>query len=196
MTTSGRAGKPAEQHSAEADTSPSADLPPDAATAARTPETATPADAGAAVPDDAQQLQQEIERTRDQLGETVEQLAAKADVKARARDKAAEFSGRVKSKAGQARKEAAARSESARSQLAGKTAAARQKATSAGGAGKDQLQNRTAAVAMPVWEATPEHLRRGVAKGASTARQRRVPLAAAAVALILGYLAIRRWRRQ
>ena len=195
MTTSGRAGKPAEQYSAEADTSPSADLPPDAGTAARTPETATPADAGAAVPDDAQ-LQQEIERTREQLGETVEQLAAKADVKARARDKAAEFSGRVKSTAGQARKEAAARSESARSQLAGKTAAARQKATSAGGAGKDQLQTRAAAVAMPVWEATPEHLRRAVAKGASTARQRRVPLAAAAAALILGYLAIRRWRRQ
>ena len=180
MTTSGRAGKPAEQYSAEADTSPSADLPPDAGTAARTPETATPADAGAAVPDDAQ-LQQEIERTREQLGETVEQLAAKADVKARARDKAAELSGRAKSKA---------------SQLAGKTGAARQKAISAGGAGKDQLQTRAAAVAMPVWEATPEHLRRAVAKGASTARQRRVPLAAAAAALILGYLAIRRWRRQ
>lgn len=195
MTTSGRSGKPVGQHSAEADTSPSADLLPDATTAARTSETATPADAGAAAPDDAQQLQQEIERTREQLGETVEKLAAKADVKARARDKAVEFSGRVKSKAGQARKEAAARSESARSQLAGKAAAARQQATSAGGARKDELQTR-AAVAMPVWEATPEHLRRAVAKGASTARQRRVPLAAAAVALILGYLAIRRWRRQ
>jgi hypothetical protein len=181
MTTSGQAGKPAEQHSAEADASPGGDLPPDAAIAARTPETVTQADAGAAAPDDAQQLQQEIERTREQLGETVEQLAAKADVKARARDKAAELSGRAKSKA---------------SQLAGKTGAARQKAISAGGAGKDQLQARVAAAAMPVWEVTPEPVQQAVAKGASTARQRRVPLAAAAVALILGYLAIRRWRRQ
>jgi Protein of unknown function (DUF3618) len=196
MTTSGQARKPAEQHSAEADASPGGDLPPDAATAARTPENATQADAGAAAPDDAQQLQQEIERTREQLGETVEQLAAKADVKARAHDKAAELSGRTKSKASQARKEAAARAGSVRSQLAGKTGAARQKAISAAAEGKGQLQARVAAAAKPVWEVTPEPVQQAVAKGASTARQRRVPLAAAAAALILGYLAIRRWRSQ
>ena len=46
--------------------------------------------------DDVQQLEQEIEQTREQLGETVEQLAAKADVKRRARAKAAEVSERVK----------------------------------------------------------------------------------------------------
>ncbi len=56
------------------------------------------------------EIQQEIERTREHLGETVEELAAKADVKARARVKAAEMkakaqvkatevSGRVKAKA-------------------------------------------------------------------------------------------------
>ena len=33
-----------------------------------------------------EQLQAEIDRTREQLGETVEQLAAKADVKARVND--------------------------------------------------------------------------------------------------------------
>jgi hypothetical protein len=181
MTISGQAGKPAEQHSAEAGASPGGDLPADTATAARTPETVTQADAGAAAPDDAQQLQEDIERTREQLGDTVEQLAAKADVKARARDKAAELSGRAKSKA---------------SQLAGKTRAARQKAISAAGTGTDQLQARVAAVATPVWQATPEPVQQAVAKGASTARQRRVPLAAAAVALILGYLVIRQWRRQ
>ena len=48
-------------------------------------------------------IQQEIERTRGHLGETVDELAARADVKARARekvaearDKAAELSGRVR----------------------------------------------------------------------------------------------------
>jgi len=54
-------------------------------------------------PDAALEIQQEIEQTRERLGQTVEELAAKADVKARARAKAdevkaraAEVSGRVK----------------------------------------------------------------------------------------------------
>lgn len=44
----------------------------------------------------AEQLRQEIEHGRQQLGETVEALAAKADVKARARAWAAEMADRVK----------------------------------------------------------------------------------------------------
>ena len=54
-------------------------------------------------PEAALEIQQEIEQTRERLGQTVEELAAKADVKARAREKAdevkaraAEVSGRVK----------------------------------------------------------------------------------------------------
>jgi hypothetical protein len=38
----------------------------------------------------AQELEQEIERTRDHLGETIDELAGKADMKARARARAAE----------------------------------------------------------------------------------------------------------
>ena len=51
----------------------------------------------------APEIQQEIERTQDHLGETVAELAARADVKARARaraaiikDKAAEMSGQLR----------------------------------------------------------------------------------------------------
>jgi hypothetical protein len=44
----------------------------------------------------ADELRQEIEQTRQSLGETVDELAAKADIKARARAKAAEMSGRVR----------------------------------------------------------------------------------------------------
>jgi hypothetical protein len=44
----------------------------------------------------AEELQQEIDQTRRQLGQTVDELAAKADVKARARAKATEVSGRVR----------------------------------------------------------------------------------------------------
>jgi len=47
-----------------------------------------------------------------------------------------------------------------------------------------------------VREATPEPVRRAVAEGASTARQRRVPLAVAAVTLIAGYLVFRWWRKR
>jgi hypothetical protein len=51
----------------------------------------------------AQELEQEIERTREHLGETIDELAGKADMKARARaraaevkDRAADVSGRVR----------------------------------------------------------------------------------------------------
>jgi hypothetical protein len=47
------------------------------------------------------EIQQEIERTREHLGETVEELAAKADVKARARAKAAEVKAKAQDKAAQ-----------------------------------------------------------------------------------------------
>jgi hypothetical protein len=54
----------------------------------------------------APEIQQEIERTRDHLGETVEELASRADVKARARvraagmkDKAAQMKVRAQGKA-------------------------------------------------------------------------------------------------
>jgi hypothetical protein len=49
----------------------------------------------------APEIQQEIERTREHLGQTVEELAAKADVKARARVKAAEVKARAQDKATQ-----------------------------------------------------------------------------------------------
>jgi uncharacterized protein with PIN domain len=61
--------------------------------------------------DDAERLRAEIERTREHLGATVEQLAAKLDVKQRAREKATELTGqltgRAKNVTAQARKQAA-----------------------------------------------------------------------------------------
>ena len=47
-------------------------------------------------PQTAPEIQGEIERIRERLGQTVEELAAKADVKTRARAKAAEASEQVK----------------------------------------------------------------------------------------------------
>jgi Protein of unknown function (DUF3618) len=44
----------------------------------------------------ADELEQGIERTREHLGETIEELAGKADMKARARARAADVSDRVR----------------------------------------------------------------------------------------------------
>ena len=49
--------------------------------------------------DDPQGLQEEIERTREHLGETVEALMAKVDVKARAQDEASRLIGQLKARA-------------------------------------------------------------------------------------------------
>lgn len=76
------------------------------------------------------ELRQDIARTRTRLGETVEQLTAKADVKAQAKAKAAELTGRVKIKTVQAR----ARAASQAGQAASTTMAHRQQAAVAGGA--------------------------------------------------------------
>ncbi|MBC6462983.1 DUF3618 domain-containing protein [Actinomadura sp. HBU206391] len=54
-------------------------------------------------PAETEELREDIAHTRDELGATVEALAQKADVKARAKDKAAQLKGNV---VGQARKTA------------------------------------------------------------------------------------------
>ncbi len=51
----------------------------------------------------AQEIQQEIEQTRERLGETVDELAARADVTARARARAAEMKARASDLSGQMR---------------------------------------------------------------------------------------------
>ena len=53
-----------------------------------------------ATPDDQQELEKEIEQTREQLGQTVEALAAKVDVKARAQEKLGQLTAQA-SQAGQ-----------------------------------------------------------------------------------------------
>jgi hypothetical protein len=155
---------------------------------------ATPVAGGeAAPPDDLREVEAEIERIRDELGATVQELAARVDVRTRARAKASEVTGRVKTTTAQARTNATARAGSMRSQVTGTTAAARHKAISAGGAGRHQLQTRAAAVGTPVWQATPQQVRSAVTKGASGARERWMPLAIGAGVLLAGYLAVRVW---
>ena len=55
-------------------------------------------------PASAAELQQEIEQTREHLGQTVDELAAKADVKSRARAKTAEVKDKAADVSGQVRR--------------------------------------------------------------------------------------------
>ena len=147
------------------------------------------ADPGAA-PDDPEQLKLEIERTREQLGETVEALVAKTDVKARARERAEQLSQRLKGTTAQAR-----------TQLAGKTADARNAAVATGGPARDQLQARATAVGGAVRDKTPEPVQRAarqVAQRTSAVARQPAALAALAAAgvVVVGVVVIRRRRRR
>jgi hypothetical protein len=70
----------------------------------------------------AQELEQEIERTREHLGDTIDELAGKADMKARARARAAEVKARAQNRAadvsGRVRQSKLAQSKLAQSKLA------------------------------------------------------------------------------
>jgi uncharacterized protein YjbJ (UPF0337 family) len=161
-------------------------------------------------PDDPQGLQQEIERTREHLGETVEALMAKADVKARAQEEAGRLVGRLKARVIGARQQATARAVEARRQVADKTAGPRQKATVQGRHVRRQVTEKTAgplqqaasvsgSVAEGISKATPEQVKQAAGSAAVTARQRRTPLLAALGAVgagLVGWLLFQRWRRR
>jgi hypothetical protein len=59
----------------------------------------------------AQELEQEIERTREHLGDTIDELAGKADIKARARARAAEVKARAADVSGRVRQSKAVQSQ-------------------------------------------------------------------------------------
>jgi hypothetical protein len=74
-------------------------------------------------PDDQQELEKEIEQTRERLGDTVEALAAKVDVQAQAQEKLGQLTARLKGKATEATRQL---------RLQDKANQAKQQATQAG----------------------------------------------------------------
>jgi len=117
MTTSEKEAGPAERTAGNTATAPGSELASQDAPRGGAQETAPLTGSIATAPDDARQLEREIERTREQLGETVQELLAKVDVKARARAKATELSGKFKDTMVQARGEATNRAGRLRSQV-------------------------------------------------------------------------------
>ena len=136
-------------------------------------------------PDDLEQLRAEIEQTREHLGDTVDQLAAKADVKAQAQAKAADLTQRAKDTAGQARQHAADTVGQVRQQAADTATQARQRAAAAAATGQEQLQART-----------PEGVKQAASAGLAKARQYQTPLLIAVGAVVLSAVVVRWWRRR
>lgn len=139
----------------------SAEEPTDATLA----NTAQPAPAA-----DREALTSEIERTREELGNTVEALVAKTDVKARARGKVAQVSGRL--------------------------AEAKQQVAASAGPVREQVSNQAAKATATVRRAAPEPVQRAAQRAAEQAGQRRVQvLVTAGAVLVAGWLLLRRRRR-
>jgi hypothetical protein len=141
---------------------PSEDLPP---ANAGTSEPLPPAEAAVA---------SDIQATREELGQTVEALAAKADVKARAREQARNISERLRVK----------------------TTDAARAARSAAGPVASWVKDRALAGGGSVRQAVPEPARRAVSRAATAAKGKRAAVAVAGVGLVLGcWLVLRRRRR-
>jgi hypothetical protein len=151
-------------------------------------------DATGSRPPEQQALAEEIERTREELGETVAALAAKADVKGRAQRRAAEVKGNLLGKVRAAIDKVTAQAGELRGEAAAKAARAKNAAQSASA----PMASQAATAGRAVRAATPAPVQRAAGQAAVIVRGHREKAAAAATAaavLILAWLALRRRRR-
>ena len=123
----------------------------------------------------------DIDRTREQLGETVEALAAKADVKAQAQQKVADVKAQAQQKAADARALAVQKTADVTGTI---------KASVAGPASKVRETGAS------VWESAPEPVQRQTRTVAARISQYRRPIAGVAASLLAGWLIVRRVRHR
>jgi len=163
--------------------------------------------AGSRTPEE-QALTEEIERTREHLGETVEALAAKADVKGRAQRRTAEVKGNLRDRARAAkdkvteqatelRREAAATAARAKDTIEAGAARATDTAQATSAPVREQVTTAAAGGARAVRGITPAPVQRSAGQAVAIVRGHRgkaTAAALAAAALILAWLAVRRRR--
>lgn len=119
----------------------------------------------------------EIEKTREELGQTVEALAAKTDVTGRAKEKASALKDQV-----------TAQAQVVKDQLAAKTAGARDSVLANAGPAREQVAKASSTVS----DATPEQVR----KAAAAAGQRKGQILAVTGAVLAALWLLIRRRRQ
>jgi len=167
-------------------------------------------------PDNPEALVEEINRTREELGNTVEALTAKVDVKARAQSKVSEVSGQLKGRVRDVTQGLSGKADHLKDEVSGRAAGVRETVTENGktvlGAGEPVTKgiasraSQAGATAQAVatkagataWAATPEPVQQRAKRAAATVNQHRVPFAAAAAAgalLLGGWLVVRGLRR-
>ena len=128
--------------------------------------------AAADIPDEPQELVEDIKQTRAQVGETVEALTAKLDPKTQLRETRDRVKERVSATTGEVASKVTGKTGEVTSKVAGKTS---------------EVTSKVADKAGPVGQ----QLRGTAAKAARGADQQRVPLAVAAgVAVVLGAVSI------
>jgi lysozyme family protein len=132
--------------------------------------------------DDVQQLEQEITETRERLGDAVEELVAKLDVKSQAKAKAARVTNTVTGRVHRVRNQAQARSSRIAGQVTTTAKHARGRAAVTAGQAKDSAASAASSV--------PESARRVAATGASVAKKRPVQIGAAVSVLIAALVAV------
>jgi uncharacterized protein YjbJ (UPF0337 family) len=150
-------------------------------------------------PRDAEALVRDIERTRQELGETVQALAAKADVKARAHDKAAEVKDQVTAKAGQVKGHLADRA----GQVTDKAGQVKDQVTGMAGQVTEQVADKAghargqaAAAGVKARATAPEPVRQAADRAVGVIQRRDVQFAVtAATVLLVGWLVLRMRRR-
>jgi predicted TIM-barrel enzyme len=141
---------------------------------------------GAPGQDDPNALAEDISRTRAELGDTVEALVAKVDVKARAQQRAAEVSTQAKERLHAFQQQLAGRA----GQLTGTATGTAERARQAAAANGKTVLGAGASGGQKV--------QRGAQRMAGTISRYRVPFVAgtaAAAAVLAGWLAVRRRRR-
>ncbi|MEU2421025.1 DUF3618 domain-containing protein [Streptomyces sp. NPDC007851] len=113
-----------------------------------------------------EELREQVERTRAELGRTVQALAAKTDVRARARQKGAELKEQAAVKGGLLKEQAALKA--------------------------GELKTKAARAGRTWQDRAPESVRRTAARGARLARDDRKVLLAVAGATVVVWVACRR----
>ena len=134
-------------------------------------------DSEGAVPD----LREQVEQTRTQLGDTVQELTAKADVKAKVHEKAAHVTDQVQHKATEVRDQVQHKATEVRDQV-------QHTATEV----RDQVQHTASRAAHAVQERTPQPVRTAASHAAESSRSHPGPLLAAGVTMLLAVLVMRR----
>ncbi|WP_225447054.1 DUF3618 domain-containing protein [Streptacidiphilus sp. PB12-B1b] len=142
-----------------------------------------------------EELREAVEETRGELGRTVDQLASKADVKRRAKDRAAELGAQAQEAAADAKNQAQ-QAAADMAQRARDTVRASEPAREKAAAVASSITDSGAAAAAKVWARTPEPVTDATEAAAGAVRRNPGPaIAAALVAAAIAFVLVRRGLR-